>query len=57
MRKTYFILMAFLLTLGNVCAENVLSVEDVTIPSGSCAKIEIKCEFDSYIAKARLGEF
>ncbi len=48
MRKTYFILMAFLLTLGNVCAENVLSVEDVTIPSGSCAMIEIKCEFDSY---------
>ena len=32
--------------LGNVCAENVLTVNDVTIPSGSKAVIEIKCNFD-----------
>ena len=47
MKRIGLFLFAFLMVLGNVCAENVLKVNNVTIPSGSKAAIEINCEFDS----------
>ena len=47
MKRISFILFAFLMILGDVCAENLLTVNDVTIPSGSKAAIEINCDFDS----------
>ena len=47
MKRISLILFAFLMILGNACAENVLTVNDVTIPSGSKAAIEINCDFDS----------
>lgn len=47
MKRIGLFLFAFLMVLGNVCAENVLKVNDVAIPSGSKAAIEINCEFDS----------
>lgn len=33
------------MTISNVCADNILSVSDVVIPSGSRAAIEINCDF------------
>ena len=47
MKRISLILFAFLMILGDVCAENLLTVNDVTIPSGSKAAIEINCDFDS----------
>lgn len=47
MKRISLILFAFLMILGDVCAENILTVNDVTIPSGSKAAIEINCDFDS----------
>lgn len=47
MKRISLILFAFLMILGNACAENILTVNDVTIPSGSKAAIEINCDFDS----------
>lgn len=46
MKRLCLILFTLFIILGNVCAENVLTVNDVTIPSGSKAVIEIKCNFD-----------
>ena len=47
MRKNYILIIAFFMMVGNVFAENKLSVSDVVIPSGGKAAIEIKCDFES----------
>lgn len=47
MKRISLILFAFLMILGDVCAENLLTVNDVTIPSGSKAAIKINCDFES----------
>ena len=47
MKRIGFILITSLMMLGNVCAENVLTVNDVTIQSGSKAAIEINGDFES----------
>lgn len=47
MKRISLILFTFLMMIGDVCAENVLTVNDVTIPSGSKTAIEINCDFDS----------
>lgn len=48
MKRISLILFTFLMIIGDVCAENVLTVNDVTIPSGSKTAIEINCDFDSH---------
>ena len=47
MKKISIIIFTLLMTIGNVCADNILSVSDVVIPSGSRAAIEINCDFEN----------
>ena len=47
MKKISILLFTLLMTIGNVCADNILSVSDVVIPSGSRAAIEINCDFEN----------
>ena len=47
MKKISILIFTLLMTIGNVCADNILSVSDVVIPSGSRAAIEINCDFEN----------
>lgn len=47
MKRIHLFIIAFFMMIGNVFAENKLSVNDVVIPLGDKAAIEIKCDFES----------
>lgn len=47
MKRIHLFIIAFFMMIGNVFAENKLSVSDVVIPLGNKATIEIKCDFES----------
>lgn len=47
MKKISIILITFLMIIGNVSADNVLTVSNVVIPYGGRTAIEINCDFDS----------
>lgn len=47
MKKISIILISFLTIVGNVLADNRLTVSDVVIPYGSKVAIEINCDFET----------
>ena len=47
MKRIHLFIIAFFMMIGNVFAENKLSVNDVVIPLGDKTAIEIKCDFES----------
>ena len=47
MKRIHLFIITFFMMIGNVFAENKLSVNDVVIPLGDKTAIEIKCDFES----------
>ena len=50
-RNIFLLLTASLFSMGQAVADNVLTVNEVQVPQGGQARIEIGCDFDTEFTK------